>query len=51
MCEGLKINIDEIEYIIAKAKERGYDSSYDLVDQIEDYCDFYVELLKKRKEN
>lgn len=49
--EGLKITTDEIEYIIAKAKERSYDFPYELVDQIENYCDFYAELLKKRKEN
>lgn len=48
---GLKINTDEIEYIIAKAKEHDYDYDYELVDRIEIYCDFYVELLKKRKEN
>ena len=49
--EGLKITTDEIEYIIAKTKERSYDFPYELVDQIENYCDFYAELLKKRKEN
>ena len=47
--EGLKINTDEIEYIIAKAKERDYDFPYELIDQIENYCDLYVELLKKRE--
>lgn len=47
--EGLKITTDEIEYIIAKAKERSYDFPYELVDQIENYCDFYAELLQKRE--
>ena len=47
--EGLKINIDEIEYIIAKAKERDYDFPYELIDQIENYCDLYAELLKMRE--
>lgn len=47
--DGLKINIDEIQYIIAKAKEHDYDVSYDLVDRIENYCDFYGELLNKRE--
>ena len=46
---GLKINTNEINYIIAKAKERDYDSSYELIDQIENYCDFYAELLEKRE--
>ena len=49
MYEGLKINSDEIEYIIAKAKEHDYDFPYELIDQIENYCDFYAELLKKRE--
>lgn len=51
MYEGLKINTDEIEYIITKAKTYDYDYAYELVDRIENYCDFYVELLKKREEN
>lgn len=51
ICAGLKINTDEIAYIIAKAKEYDYDYAYELVDRIENYCDFYVELLKKRESN
>ena len=48
---GLRINTNEINYIIAKAKERSYDFPYELIDQIENYCDFYVELLEKRENN
>lgn len=47
----LTINEDEVKYIIAKAKEHDYDNSCDLINRIENYCDFYAELLKKRKEN
>lgn len=46
----LTINEDEIDYIIAKAKEYDYDFPYELVERIENYCDFYAELLKKRGE-
>ena len=51
-CSCLKryeISQDEIDYIIAKAKEHDYDYAYELVDRIEDYCQFYLELLKKRE--
>lgn len=54
MCSCLKsfeISQDEIDYIIAKAKEHDYDYAYELVDRIEDYCQFYFDLIKKRKEN
>lgn len=53
-CSCLKtfeISQDEIDYIIAKAKEHDYDYPYELVDRIESYCDFYLELLKKRESN
>lgn len=51
-CSCLKryeISQDEIDYIIAKAKEHDYDYLYELVDRIESYCDFYLELIKKRE--
>lgn len=48
---GLTINEDEIDYIITKAKEYDYDFPYELVERIENYCDFYAELLKKRGGN
>lgn len=51
-CSCLKkfeISQDEIDYIIAKAKEHDYDYTYELVDRIESYCDFYLELIKKRE--
>lgn len=51
-CSCLKkfeISQDEIDYIIAKAKEHDYDYTYELVDRIESYCDFYFELIKKRE--
>ena len=51
ICAGLKINANEINYIIAKAKEYDYDYSYELIDKIKNYCDFYVELLEKRENN
>lgn len=46
-----EISQDEIDYIIAGAKERDYDYTYELVDRIEDYCQFYLELIKKRENN
>ena len=51
ICAGLKINTDEIDYIIAKAKEHDYDYIYELVDRIEEYCQFYLDLIKKRENN
>lgn len=47
--KSFEISQDEIDYIIAKAKERDYDYTYELVDRIEDYCQFYFELIKKRE--
>lgn len=47
--KSYKISQDEIDYIIAKAKEHDYDYIYELVDRIEDYCQFYLELIKKRE--
>lgn len=44
-----EISQDEIDYIIAMAKERDYDYTYELVEQVEEYCQFYLELIKKRK--
>lgn len=49
--KSYKISQDEIDYIIAKAKEHDYDYIYELVDRIEDYCQFYLELIKKRENN
>lgn len=49
--KSFEISQDEIDYIIANAKEHDYDYTYELVDRIESYCQFYLELIKKRESN
>jgi len=46
-----EISQNEIDYIITNAKEHDYDYTYELVDRIEAYCQFYLELIKKRENN
>lgn len=43
-----EIGQDEIDYIVATAKEHDYDYAYELVERVEDYCQFYLDLIKKR---